>query len=353
MDIKGRRSLHDYRSSTMTSPPINQLPRLRSAVASSTPKSKEDNSATDEEISSSETEESLGSFQTTLENTRTSTFFDDSYRSSKSSPDIQSSRYEETQDRSSSVLRKSNHVDSGYSLKVIIISIGLAAFTGLVIYDYYQFNPKVNTNVEDLGEIVTKRLMKLMKGYPNQKLNTWFAFGSGIEDVMIKNRTSTFLLLYTGSSKKIMRDIVKTVAQVAAEVLQDVEYVKAPIELQSLELNKNERYLKDNGKFITDYRKKLEQTGVMVIHNLGLLNSEIAKTLHGICDEITPIVAKSVIILTAEVKDLNAGKEVILAEKLLKESWKDIDNDILWALVSRLTGSVLKIYPEPQLSDTY
>lgn len=184
-------------------------------------------------------------------------------------------------------------------------------------------------------------LQSIKESFPTQDDDLWVAFESGVEDVVLRGRPSTFILLYEDEAREVMQELVYKLSKFAACNITDCE--KEPIEITDAELN-SARVLRDYGTVIEKYRHKLQEKGVMVIKNLENVRGTSAQAFHSFCDEFTPLVQKSLFIFTMKVDQLpRTPNKMKFIEEYFKRKWTDIRNDTFNALITRITSMVLEI----------
>ncbi|XP_044726651.1 uncharacterized protein LOC123290499 isoform X2 [Chrysoperla carnea] len=196
-------------------------------------------------------------------------------------------------------------------------------------------------SMDELKLNLEKSFDKLKLKFTLKDEYIWDDLMSGILDVIDLNRQAIFLLIYSDNGNTV-RKLSEAVAKIAAETIKSDKNIEA-IVMNSQHLN-IEPYRTDHGKLITKYRDELEEHGVLIVHDLHLVEANVARAFHTICDSYNPIVEQSVIIFTMQVDSLTNGKATEIGEKRLTQVWsKELDIDVLQALVTRLTVNVLKI----------
>ena len=91
---------------------------------------------------------------------------------------------------------------------------------------------------------------------------------------------------------------------------------------------------------------------LQIIHDILNINAEAIKALHNLCDRTNPLVAEAIYILTMQTNSsLSQQKKLNFVEnQIYNRLSKSIDQDILSALVTRITdGIIISVQPEPQL----
>lgn len=209
----------------------------------------------------------------------------------------------------------------------------LAILFTVTIGVYFSLNinyNNINTNISDIAYMKTT--------YPSQPNETWDNIVAVIDDIRRPSaiHPAVFLFLYDTKNNvidKLVHDLAKYVSK-KLETNQDF------IEMQESEFL-SEEAISDYGFLIDKYASEISEKKVMVVKDLQNIPGQVAQAFHTFCDEISPLAESVVYIFTLKVNSLD-GKEEKIAEYHLKESWKDLDEDKLMPLVTRVTGSVFK-----------
>lgn len=91
---------------------------------------------------------------------------------------------------------------------------------------------------------------------------------------------------------------------------------------------------------------------LQIIRNVLNINAEAIKILHNLCDKINPLIREAIYILTMQTNDyqLSQKKMKFIEDQFYHKLSKNIDRDILMALVTRITdGAIISVQPEPHL----
>lgn len=89
-----------------------------------------------------------------------------------------------------------------------------------------------------------------------------------------------------------------------------------------------------------------------MIRDILKINAEAIKALHNLCDRINPLVAEAIYILTMQTNSYQSQQKKLnfVENQIYNKLSKSIDQDILMALVTRITdGAIISVQPEPQL----
>ncbi|KAK5649831.1 hypothetical protein RI129_000860 [Pyrocoelia pectoralis] len=186
-------------------------------------------------------------------------------------------------------------------------------------------------------------MKEIQEKFPTQSQYTFDAIVSGVNEVKIFNKPSIFLFLYKSDARQTVDNLVQVLARYASNNLN--EDCKAnPIILTISSLN-TVNSKTDYGDIIARYKPILEEKTVMIVKNLDKIPGALAQAFHSICDEYSPLVPKSVIIFTIEVKDTSNKykSDYEHVEHILRESWSDLDDDTFYPLLTRITSMVLQV----------
>lgn len=231
-----------------------------------------------------------------------------------------------------------SHLAMSQSRKFLLIGGTIAMIVGILGIRTFPNDMIINSTT--LIEVQTK--------FPSQSKDTWDAISSGINEVKLFNKPSVFILLYNKEASETVDLFLQTVSRYASGILND-DYNTQPIVLTSNHLN-TIKARSDYGYIINKYKPELEEKSVMVVKNLDKIPGEIAQAFHSMCDEISPLVPKAMFIFTIQIKNFTSEKsDFELIEDILRRSWQDLDDDIFYPLVTRISSMVLRIEPENML----
>lgn len=72
------------------------------------------------------------------------------------------------------------------------------------------------------------------------------------------------------------------------------------------------------------------------------ISAIVAQAFHTICDTVTPLVARSVIIFTMHIDPIPQSAHLLqVVEKQLQSDWAALDMNLLQPLLARVTDQVL------------
>ncbi|XP_044271949.1 uncharacterized protein LOC123015929 isoform X2 [Tribolium madens] len=182
----------------------------------------------------------------------------------------------------------------------------------------------------------------IQENFPTQKDDLWLSFETGVDDVITRNRPSTFVFLYQEEAEDTLMKLLQDLTKYAVCNIRDCS--KKPIILSDTELN-SPQVIRNYGSLIEKYRDKLSENGVMIIRNLENVRGVSAQAFHTFCDEFTPLVEKSVFIFTMKVKELPGPNSMKFVEEYFRKKWTDIKIDTFNALITRITSMVVEVMP--------
>lgn len=194
---------------------------------------------------------------------------------------------------------------------------------------------KHRVNIEDL-----------QTAFPRQLQITWDALESGIEDITKENKPSVFLILHNDSTKKVTDNLLAEVARYASCRLNN-DCSTVPIHFTNDDLN-TVKARTDYGYVIDRYKLELEKKSIMIVKDLNKIPGQVAQAFHSLCDEFTPLVPRTLYLFTINIENVkyNYSSDLELVEKILKNNWSDLDDDIFYPLITRITSIILRIEPE-------
>lgn len=229
--------------------------------------------------------------------------------------------------KNSEISSTAYRVLSKYKL-IIVVLVFLVAIAAVVI-----------SSENTIANRITLDTIK--KEFPLQDQDFWIAVETGLQDVITFEKPSVFLFLYKEDDENTTDRILANIATYASCVLNNNCEIK-PIILSSEELNNSEVLKHDGGHLLVTYKPNLEAAGVMIIKNLENIPGYVAKILHSFCDEISPVVKKSVFFLTVKVPEF-PNENLKYVKSILKERWYEIKEDHFEPLFTRITGMILSI----------
>ncbi|XP_054258866.1 uncharacterized protein LOC128983569 [Macrosteles quadrilineatus] len=183
--------------------------------------------------------------------------------------------------------------------------------------------------------------------YKRQEEKTWITFAGGIKSVTSEtpNKPSVFLLLYDDDlAEKTAKCIAWDVAKAASKYLMNKEI--PPVTVPGAELN-DPKLINDPGKLLEMMENRIKKAGSMIITHIEDIDPTVATSLHYLCDRFSPLVNKAIYLFTLKYESDSKSPVKKVAEDTLFRLWADdLPDSKLHALITRMTGNVLKILSE-------
>ncbi|XP_055911909.1 uncharacterized protein LOC129945950 [Eupeodes corollae] len=176
---------------------------------------------------------------------------------------------------------------------------------------------------------------KLKAKYPKESDKLWMHLKYGNEYILNNEGDEPAVFLFLHHAKRIADKLVDEIARTSADCYG------SPPAIKKVDLNTREA-IEDYGHIIASYKKTVKEGNVILIVNLNEIPGEAAKALHSICDSVTPLVKKVIILLTLTTKQHNADQNVIeTAENELKKLWQGkMKANELDPIITRVTDQV-------------
>lgn len=172
----------------------------------------------------------------------------------------------------------------------------------------------------------------------SQKDDFTLALRSGIWEVNRVEKPSVFILLYKDDNEKILNEILRNYSSYASCIFGNKNNI--PIILNGDDISN--MGFGDYGEILEKYKSELQRKGVMIVKNLDHVSGSLAPAFHAMCDEINPLVGKSVFFFTIRVEDY-PEQEYKFVEKLLRGKWKNLKQDHFDPLITRITSMILQV----------
>lgn len=221
-------------------------------------------------------------------------------------------------------------------LFIIMISI--------ICYDVYNRSPIENQKTIEKQEISLKTIKK---NFPSQEDKLWKSIYSGINQTIVNKTPTSYIFLFESEAEETMKKLLSEISKYAVCKLVNCE--SSAIDFKK-EITSNFSNINDYGEVISSFKGKLENNGLMIVGNLDEIPEKFALAFHNFCDEVTPLVKKSAFFFTMKVTKLDDPDRNHLRyiEGVLKEKWQNLETDKFVPIFTRITGLLLKVYPESQ-----
>ncbi|XP_018341015.1 PREDICTED: uncharacterized protein LOC108747770 isoform X2 [Trachymyrmex septentrionalis] len=204
----------------------------------------------------------------------------------------------------------------------------------------------LNNNKEQsiiLNNPLTESVQNLKTSFSNQELDIWNDISCAINEVISKIPKTPSVILLFANETTTMNCLATKLAHMSSDILNADNYL----------IFNPKDFGNDAGEIITTLKEHSpEKKKVVIIHDILNINAEAIKALHNLCDRINPLVAEAIYILTMQTNSsLSQQKKLNFVEsQMYNRLSKSIDQDILAALVTRITdGVIISVQPEPQL----
>lgn len=184
--------------------------------------------------------------------------------------------------------------------------------------------------------------VSLDKYFEAQEEDFYLSFRVMVEDCIKYNQPKTFMLLYSDDTVTTLNSMLTKLTDSAVCELTGCSSDHLVLEGNSF-VNHDISY--DYGNIITENADKLIEKGVMVIKNLEKIPGRLAMVFHSLCDQYQPVVPKSLFIFTIKMESYPKDKTEYV-EKLLRNKWMDLSDDIFYPLFTRITNMIFIVQNE-------
>lgn len=220
----------------------------------------------------------------------------------------------------------------------IIIAIVVAVVCAMGFF-FYRPKPVAAPRIE------CPQFKELSEQYKNQDTSLWKSLKKNIENVVNQTPAQPGVFLLAYHDKEGSQRVIANILNATKYCMQS----RDPITLEGSTFA-SEVMLQDYGEIIAAYRQRLEREGIMYVSDVQKIPSKAAQAFHTICDTVTPLVERSVIIFTMYVEQYSGSmtpQEIHhLVETQLETNWVDINHDTLNALIGRITDQVFLLHSE-------
>lgn len=177
---------------------------------------------------------------------------------------------------------------------------------------------------------------ELKKKYTKEKDYLWNHLQSANDDILCGKSDKPAVFLFVNQNKEKAKSLINDIANTSSGCLGS-----SPI-IEHIDFF-SEEALKDYGYVVDQYKKTVKEGNVILIANVNEIPGEGAKALHWICDTVSFMVKKVIILLSLTVEQIGSSERVIdVAENALKKLWQDkMEPNELEPLITRVTDQVL------------
>ncbi|XP_020282266.1 uncharacterized protein LOC109854008 isoform X2 [Pseudomyrmex gracilis] len=227
------------------------------------------------------------------------------------------------------------------SVIIVLLLLGLSIYC---INRNKQNNRYLNTNEKQSQNVfkILEAMEKVKNKFRNQETDIWNEISSAINEIMSRTPKVPSIILLFANETTTMNCLATELADVSTSLLSTDK---------SLYLNP-EDFGDDAGKIIVRLNDLAPK--VVVIHDILKINAQAIKALHNICDRINPLINEVIYILTMHTNNyqLSQKKMAFVEEQITRKLSKNIDEDILSALRTRITdGAIILVKPELHLDN--
>ncbi|XP_065214778.1 uncharacterized protein LOC135841640 isoform X1 [Planococcus citri] len=234
---------------------------------------------------------------------------------------------------------------NGVSVLFLFIMF-LAPILATISYRMYNRETAPVTSKAEWKDIVTKlqpHLMEKRNKFPSQKEDIWFQISSGLKGLSNDPKNpAVYLLTYDENSMHPSSCIVEVITTAANSFMLEKNgwsFLNGSL-LTDSQIN-------DPGELIDKIANTIEKHKIMVVTDVQHIPAKLAQGFHFLVDEYNPVIREAVYVLTLKIPShLKSSKPVEAAENALKESWKELKNDLLLPLITRVTNQVLPVVAE-------
>ncbi|XP_050454776.1 uncharacterized protein LOC126853224 isoform X2 [Cataglyphis hispanica] len=226
---------------------------------------------------------------------------------------------------------------NSYCLVTIIISI-----IGIIVGFYFRdLNKKQTQHINLTSQF--ESFEKIKATFYNQESDTWNDISTAINETISRNPgNKPQIILLFANETSTMDCLATALAHVLSNVLHIDDF---------LELNP-ENFGDDAGEIIDKLKKHSSAKKVVLIRNVLNINAKAIKALHNLCDKISPLIREAIYIFTMQTNNYQSSQKKLkfVEDQFYHKLSKSIDEDILMALVTRVTdAAIISVQPEPHL----
>ncbi|KAL6430727.1 hypothetical protein ACFW04_006940 [Cataglyphis niger] len=251
---------------------------------------------------------------------------DEKRLSSHSQNDISLKKTSSSENSQLSIKKQNNYLFISLAIIISILAIILA-----IAFLYLKHPSQFET------------FEKIKATFYNQESDTWNDISTAINETESRNPGNKPQIILLFANETSTMDCLATAL---ARVLSNVLHID-----DSLELNP-ENFGDDAGEIIDKLKKHSSAKKIVLIRNVLNINAEAIKALHNLCDKISPLIREAIYILTMQTNNYQSSQKKLkfVEDQFYHKLSKSIDEDILMALVTRVTdAAIISVQPEPHL----
>lgn len=234
---------------------------------------------------------------------------------------------------------RTDQKSSKFRTKTVLL---LLAFLCLfVLYVFYNYVPQSSEIAKPIANKIKCSFDKLKKKYPKEGDELWKHLKYGNEDILNEHSDKPAVYLFVHHKQHIADYIIRDIALTSSECFGQSSLIHH-MDFNAIDVDH------DYGHLIETYKNTIREGNVVLIANLNQVNAEAAKALHAICDTVTPLVKKVIIMLSLTADQRHKDEKVIeTAEYALRQFWKSkIKPHELEPIIARVTDQVLLLKTE-------
>jgi hypothetical protein len=239
--------------------------------------------------------------------------------------------------------------------KMLVWIAVILGFSLYVLYYAEYLLPLFSVTVtkSEKEKYLRMHIQHICDEFPSQLNTTWQAFSAGIKMVQETPTTTSVFLLLHETDEGTPACLALKIGNIAAHFLNAPN--PNPVVLDGGNIENNQTLAEDYGILLEEYRPMVEERRTMIVKDLHKIPGIVAQSFHWLCDTVTPLVDKAIYLFTMKASGVSHAKDNLseVAEKELKMLWSaQLDQDKLMPLIVRITGSVMLIMPEKNMSCT-
>lgn len=224
----------------------------------------------------------------------------------------------------------------------VIILVIIVILFSLIFLLFLSTSEKKSAQLVNNRISLFKSMEEIKAKFHNQESDIWNDIFSAINEIILRNPKVPQIILLFANETTTMDCLATALVHISSDVL----HIDSPLYLNP------ENFGDDAGEVIDKLNKYSSAKKVVLIRNVLNINAEAIKVLHNLCDKINPLIREAIYIFTMQTNNyqLSQKKMKFIEDQFFHKLSKNIDRDILMALVTRITdGAIISVQPEPHL----
>ena len=236
-------------------------------------------------------------------------------------------------------------------VSLLAVLIAVVSYYACVRNDLPADTPQTGTpHRETVKQRYTTLSKELSEQFKGQDADTWVRINAAVKRVIISEvRPATIIMMYNDNSKLTAHCLAAQLAKIITKAYQEKSEPGIINLTDSYGMSAN-----DYKMYLDDEIQKYFRSGskVVILQNLQDLYGNTAALLHGYCDTDNAPYKDAFYVLTLQVPDVVGGNRLEThVENVLQPAWeKDLGKDNFFALMSRISNSVVHVKREDVLS---